>query len=96
MQIQTWMKDRTTPGTEAHLARRILASARSYRETETNLRKMYVLEAVMKNGGSQKRAAEAIGVSGNTVNRILQSLGMTAADVRRAAKFLQERADAKS
>lgn len=85
------MKDRTTPGTLADVARRILDADRKYRETEKALRSLYVLEAVIKNGGNQRKAALAIGIHRLTIQNSLRSLGMTGMEVRKIAKFIQEK-----
>lgn len=90
------MKDRSTTGTLADVARRILASDRTYKETERHLRGLYVLEVLVKNGGNQCKAAESIGISRGTVRRILRSLGMSGVGVQRIAKFIQEKANANS
>ena len=89
MQIRTWIKQRTIPGTIADLARRILESDDKYRAAERTLRSMYVLEALAKNGGSQQRAAAAIGVSTMTIKRVVRGLSLTATDIRRVAKHLE-------
>lgn len=89
--IDTWLKERAIEGTLANVARRILASDKTYQETEKNLRAMYVLEAVIKNGGNQKQAAISIGVCQHAVLRSLRSMGMTGRDVRKIAKFIQEK-----
>lgn len=93
MRVRVWLKDRSTPGTLADLARRILDSDQKYKETESTLRKMYVLEAVVKNGGDQVKAAEQLGISRMTVQRVLRSLGMMSQDVHAVAKHLQESAN---
>lgn len=90
MQISKWVENRKTPGTLADVARRVLESDAKYREIEKTLQRMYVLEALMRHGGNQTRAAEAIGVDRHTVQRTLRSMGLSGDDVCRVAQRLGE------
>lgn len=92
MQIAAWMQNRETPGTLAHVAKRILESDKTYKATEQTIRSMYVLEALVKHDGNQQRAARAIGVNPQTVRRVLRGLRITGEQVRIVAKHLQGRA----
>jgi hypothetical protein len=89
MQIKTWIRERKKSDTPAGFARRILASERTYRETEKNLRKMYVLEAVIRAGGNQKQASIDIGVCQHVVLRTMRSLGMASEDIHQLVALLR-------
>lgn len=89
MQIGTWIKDRSTPGKLADIARRILENDSKYRDVEKTLQSMYVLEALIRHGGNQQQAAKAIGVCPHTVQRTLRSLRLSAKDIRRVATHLR-------
>jgi DNA-binding NtrC family response regulator len=94
MRIDAWMENREQPGTLAHTARRILENDKAYRDAEKTLRSMYVLEALIKSRGNQRQAARDIGVSWQTVRRILRSMKITGADIRKLSEHLRERSDA--
>jgi DNA-binding NtrC family response regulator len=89
MNIDIWIKDRSTKGTLANMARRILASDRAYRATELRLRQMYVFEALLQNDGNHERTAEKLGLHRNTIGRTLKALGIASTDVREIAKALR-------
>lgn len=91
MNINIWLRDRKTKGTLAEMARRILASDRSYRETEVLLRRMYVLEALVRHGGNHVHTAKALGVHRLTIGRVLKDLGVGAEDVCAIAKHLSRK-----
>lgn len=89
MEITHWIESRTRPGTLADVARRVLESDKKYRDVEKTLQGMFVLEAVIKCGGNQILASQAIGVSRNTVNRALREMNLSASDVRRLIKHMR-------
>jgi DNA-binding NtrC family response regulator len=89
MRLKDWMESRQKPGTIADVARRALASKANYSAVEKTFKKMYVLEALVQNGGSQQKTAVAIGVHPQTVNRVVRSLMLTAEDVQRLAERLR-------
>lgn len=90
MQISDWMAKRKKRGTLANIARRILESDRTYTETEKYLRSLYMLEAVIKSGGSRKKAAESLGVAQSTIRSSMKSLGIRVVQVREIAKEIKE------
>jgi DNA-binding NtrC family response regulator len=94
MQISDWTEKRRKKGTLANTARRILASDRTYAEAERQLRRFYMLEALLQSGGNRQKAAMAIGVAESTISRSMGALGVRITDVRRMAKAIQLHATA--
>jgi DNA-binding NtrC family response regulator len=94
MRIEAWMESRDKAGTLANVARRVLESDVKYRDVERTLQSMYVLEAMIRSGGRQRKAAETIGVSAMTVKRVLRGMSIKAADVRKIAERMRGRDDA--
>lgn len=90
MQINEWMAKRKKKGTLADIARRILASERTYADTERYLRALYMLEAVIQNGGSRTKAAESLGVAQSTIRLSMKLLGIRVMQVREIAKAIKE------
>jgi len=86
MLTERWLQDRMTHGTVAALARQMVATGRNYERLEQRLRQFYVLEAVIRNSGDQRRTATELGMSRHSVMRILRDLGLKCADVRALAK----------
>lgn len=82
MEIQTWMRDRNTKGTLPAIARKMLRSGEEYRHLERQLRGLYVLEALLEHRGNQRQTAEALGVSRETIKRVMRSFRLRAGDVR--------------
>lgn len=93
MRIKDWMQNRETPGTLADVARRVLEKDAKYREVERTLQSMYVLEALMKHGGHQQKAAKAIGITRHTMRLKMRAIGITGAEVRAIVKRMQGRPD---
>jgi len=89
MQIQTWMKNRMRPGTLADAARRAMAKDRVLAQVEETFRVMCILEAIVKNDGSQKNAAEALGITVVTLRRTTRSRGLFCSDLRAITKALK-------
>lgn len=83
MEIREWLQDRNTKGTLPAMARKMLRSGEPYQSLERQLRGLYVLEALLANGGDQKQTADALGVSHMTIKRAMRSFGLRATDVHR-------------
>jgi DNA-binding NtrC family response regulator len=96
MQIHAWMKDRSTHGTLANAARRILNIDPRLKEAKRTFHKMCALEALLRSGGNQEEAANALGVTTHTVQRAVRSLGISASDFSKVAKVLKGRSHGKS
>lgn len=88
MQLSDWAVTRRKRGTLADMARRMVESDTAYQETERQLRRLYTLEVLIKNGCNLQIAAEVIGVTKMTLYRTLRPLVM--ADVIAAAKAMKE------
>lgn len=72
------------------MARQMLRTGRKYEEMEKGLRQLFMLEALLENGGDQIRTATALGVSYQTVRRIVRSLGLKATQLRELARQIGE------
>lgn len=94
MRIDSWIEKRSEAGTLANVARRVLEKDAKYKDVERTLQNFYVLEALIRHDGNQRRTAEAIGVSHMTVHRVLSGMQLTAADVKQLSRRLQGEANA--
>ena len=69
----------------ADVARRILEGERTYMETERTLRALCSLEATIREGGNQRAASRLIGLSKQTIQRDMRSLGLDHEMLRKMA-----------
>lgn len=88
MHIKAWLESRNKPGSLANMARRILAGDRKYRDAESTLRRLYILEAVVR-FGSQGKAAAAIGMHRNQISQAILALGIPRYEIGQIVKRVQ-------
>jgi transcriptional regulator with GAF, ATPase, and Fis domain len=86
MDINAWLEARSTAGTVAELARRVVSC--NYADVDGDLRRLRVLEVLIANDGNHAAAAKALGAHRHTIARCLRDLGITSWKVRELATIL--------
>jgi hypothetical protein len=87
MDINAWLEARSTAGTVAELARRVVSC--NYADVDRDLRQLRTLEVLLANDGNHAAAAKDLGVHRHTIQRALRDLNLTSGQVREIAKQIK-------
>jgi hypothetical protein len=88
MDINAWLEARSTVGTVAELARRVVSC--NYADVDRDLRRLRVLETLLAHDGNHAAAAKALQVHRHTIQRCLKDLGITSRKAKELATTLKE------
>lgn len=90
MDIKQWLSKRNDRTSLAWMARQLWMSGHKYSELEIRLRQEYIVEALIANGGNQRKTAQILGIHYNTVYRAVRMIGISITDVQEMAKAAKE------